>query len=121
MKHKGKHTKLKPWDDDPNIDRWKINKFYLSWNEIGMLEASSFSTLFPRYSGQIQLSNWFIFVLFFFFGYLADFRFLVFQLLCAKKYLQEVWPTMKSSLKEFGISCELNLVSFCKCFFFLIN
>ena len=79
MKHKGKHDKPKPWDDDPNIDRWKIDKFDLSWNETGMLEVSSFSTLFPRYSGQIQLSNWFIFGMFFFFGYLAEFRFLVFN------------------------------------------
>ncbi|KAK7853099.1 krr1 small subunit processome component like protein [Quercus suber] len=27
-----------------------------------------------------------------------------------EKYLQEVWPTVKSALKEFGVSCELNLV-----------
>ena len=76
------------------------------------------SPLFPRYRGRIQISNWFIIVLFFFFGYLADFRFLVFQLPCAEKYSQEVWPTVKSSVKEYGISCELNLVSFCKWFFF---
>ncbi|XP_030975401.1 KRR1 small subunit processome component homolog [Quercus lobata] len=74
MKHKGKHDKPKPWDDDPNIDRWKIEKFDLSRNETGMLEVSGF------------------------------------QLLCAEKYLQEVWPTVNSSLKEYGISCELNLV-----------
>lgn len=76
-KHKGKHDKPKPWDDDPNIDRWKIEKFDPSWNESGMLEVSSFSTLFPIYR---------------------------------EKYLQEVWPTVKSALKEYGISCELNLV-----------
>ncbi|XP_065629116.1 uncharacterized protein LOC112024882 [Quercus suber] len=51
-------------------------KFDLSWNETGMLEVSSFSTLFPQYR---------------------------------EKYLQEVWPTVKSSLKEYGISCKLNL------------
>ena len=118
MKHKGKHDKPKPWDDDSNIYHWKIDKFNLSWNETGMLEVSSFSILFPRYRGQIQISHWFICVLFFFFGYLVDFRFLVFQLLCGEKYFQEVWPTVKPSLKEYGISCELNLVSFCKCFFF---
>nr|XP_023909354.1 KRR1 small subunit processome component homolog [Quercus suber] len=76
-KHKGKHDKPKPWDDDPNIDRWTIEKFDPSWNESGMLELSSFSTLFPQYR---------------------------------EKYLQEVWPTVKSALKEFGVSCELNLV-----------
>ena len=50
-KHKGKHDKPKPWDEDPNIDRWKIEKFDPSWNEGGMLEVSSFSTLFPQYLG----------------------------------------------------------------------
>ncbi|KAF5735800.1 KRR1 small subunit processome component [Tripterygium wilfordii] len=76
-KHKGKHDKPKPWDEDPNIDRWTIEKFDPSWNERGMLEVSSFSTLFPQYR---------------------------------EKYLQECWPMVKSALKEYGISCELNLV-----------
>ncbi|MED6168326.1 Ribosomal RNA assembly protein mis3 [Stylosanthes scabra] len=76
-KRKGKHDKPKPWDEDPNIDRWKIEKFDPSWNEGGMLEVSSFSTLFPQYR---------------------------------EKYLQEAWPLVKSALKEFGVSCELNLV-----------
>ncbi|XP_057441533.1 KRR1 small subunit processome component homolog [Lotus japonicus] len=76
-KRKGKHDKPKPWDDDPNIDRWKVEKFDPSWNEGGMVEVSSFSTLFPQYR---------------------------------EKYLQEAWPLVKSSLKEFGVSCELNLV-----------
>ncbi|XP_021908504.1 KRR1 small subunit processome component homolog [Carica papaya] len=77
MKKKGKHDKPKPWDDDPNIDHWKIEKFEPSWNGGGMLDVSSFSTLFPQYR---------------------------------EKYLQEAWPMVKSALKEFGISCELNLV-----------
>ncbi|KAJ3684770.1 hypothetical protein LUZ61_013934 [Rhynchospora tenuis] len=76
-KHKGKHDKPKPWDEDPNIDRWKVEKFDPSWNEGGMLEVSSFSTLFPQYR---------------------------------EKYLQEVWPMVKTALKEFGVACELNLV-----------
>ncbi|XP_048330090.2 KRR1 small subunit processome component homolog [Ziziphus jujuba] len=76
-KHKGKHDKPKPWDEDPNIDRWKIEKFDPSWNEGGMLEVTSFSTLFPSYR---------------------------------EKYLQEAWPIVKSALKEYGISCELDLV-----------
>ena len=49
-RHKGKHDKDKPWDD-PSIDHWKIDKFDPSWNEGGMLEVSSFSTLFPQYRG----------------------------------------------------------------------
>ncbi|PON46967.1 Ribosomal RNA assembly KRR [Parasponia andersonii] len=76
-KPKGKHDKPKPWDEDPNIDRWKIEKFDPSWNEGGMLEVSSFSTLFPQY---------------------------------LEKYLQEIWPKVKSDLKGHGVSCELNLV-----------
>lgn len=51
-KHKGKHDKPKPWDEDPNIDRWTVEKFDPSWNEGGMLEVSSFSTLFPVYRGK---------------------------------------------------------------------
>ncbi|XP_031255275.1 KRR1 small subunit processome component homolog isoform X2 [Pistacia vera] len=76
-KNKGKHDKPKPWDEDPNIDRWKIEKFDPSWNEGGMLEVSSFSTLFPQYR---------------------------------EKYLQQAWPMVKGALKEYGVSCELNLV-----------
>lgn len=52
-KHKGKHDKPKPWDEDPNIDHWKVDKFDPTWNEGGMLEVSSFSTLFPQYRGTL--------------------------------------------------------------------
>lgn len=57
-KHKGKHDKPKPWDDDPNIDHWKIDKFDPSWNESGMLEVSSFSTLFPQYREKYLQEAW---------------------------------------------------------------
>ncbi|KAI9195570.1 hypothetical protein LWI28_016203 [Acer negundo] len=57
-KHKGKHDKPKPWDDDPNIDRWNIEKFDPSWNEGGMLEVSSFSTLFPQYREKYLQEAW---------------------------------------------------------------
>ncbi|KAK1587520.1 hypothetical protein Q3G72_013802 [Acer saccharum] len=57
-KHKGKHDKPKPWDDDPSIDRWKIEKFDPSWNEGGMLEVSSFSTLFPQYREKYLQEAW---------------------------------------------------------------
>ncbi|KAJ3695016.1 hypothetical protein LUZ60_000393 [Juncus effusus] len=76
-KHKGKHDKPKPWDEDPNIDRWTVEKFDPAWNQGGMLEVSSFSTLFPQYR---------------------------------EKYLQDVWPLVKQSLKGVGVACELNLV-----------
>ncbi|KAF3433351.1 hypothetical protein FNV43_RR24453 [Rhamnella rubrinervis] len=72
----GKFDKPKPWDQDPNGDRWEVEKFDPSWNEGGMVDVTSFSTLFPEYRG---------------------------------KYLQDAWPSVKSALKEFGISCELNL------------
>ncbi|KAF4397190.1 hypothetical protein CsatB_027559 [Cannabis sativa] len=57
-KHKGKHDKPKPWDDDPNIDRWKVEKFDPSWNEGGMLEVSTFSTLFPQYLEKYLQESW---------------------------------------------------------------
>ncbi|KAL5736845.1 hypothetical protein ACOSP7_031299 [Xanthoceras sorbifolium] len=57
-KHKGKHDKPKPWDDDPNIDHWKVEKFDPSWNEEGMLEVSSFSTLFPQYREKYLQEAW---------------------------------------------------------------
>jgi hypothetical protein len=59
-KHKGKHDKPKPWDEDPNIDRWKVEKFDPTWNEGGLLEVSSFSTLFPQYRG-FNFTNHFFF------------------------------------------------------------
>ena len=38
----------------------------------------------------------------------------LFYVSCIKeKYLQDVWPTIKSALREHGITCELNLVSIC--------
>lgn len=56
-RYKGKHDKDKPWDD-PSIDHWKIEKFETSWNEPGMLEVSSFSTLFPQYREKYLQECW---------------------------------------------------------------
>lgn len=56
-KHKGKHDKPKPWDD-PSIDHWKVEKFDPSWNEVGLLEVSSFSTLFPQYREKYLQEVW---------------------------------------------------------------
>lgn len=47
----GKFDKPKPWDEDPNLDRWAVEKFDPSWNEGGMVDVTSFSTLFPEYRG----------------------------------------------------------------------
>jgi hypothetical protein len=74
-RHKGKHDKPKPWDEDPNIDRWKIEKFDPSWNESGLVAESSFSTLFPVYIGPLkpQKCPFNFFSLFFFVGVVLQF------------------------------------------------
>jgi hypothetical protein len=56
-KKKGKHDKPKPWDT-PDIDHWKLERFDPSWNEGGMLEESSFSTLFPQYREKYLRETW---------------------------------------------------------------
>ncbi|KAL8162126.1 hypothetical protein V2J09_013615 [Rumex salicifolius] len=56
-RHKGKHDKPKPWDD-ASIDHWKVEKFDPSWNDGGMLEVSSFSTLFPQYREKYLQEVW---------------------------------------------------------------
>ncbi|CAA7027022.1 unnamed protein product [Microthlaspi erraticum] len=58
VRKKGKHDKDKPWDNDPNLDRWKIEKFDPAWNPTGMLEVSSFSTLFPVYREKYLQDSW---------------------------------------------------------------
>ena len=50
-KKKMKHRKEKPWDTD-DIEHWKVEKFDPEWNPSGMLEESSFATLFPAYRGR---------------------------------------------------------------------
>ncbi|KAI4388019.1 hypothetical protein MLD38_000396 [Melastoma candidum] len=57
-RNKGKHDKPKPWDEDPSIDHWKIDRFDPSWNETGLLEVSSFSTLFPKYREKYLQEAW---------------------------------------------------------------
>lgn len=49
-KKKGKHDKPKPWDTD-DIDHWKIEPWDPTANYGGLLEESSFATLFPQYRG----------------------------------------------------------------------
>lgn len=56
-KYKGKHDKPKPWDTD-DIEHWKQEKFDPSYNEGGMLEESSFATLFPAYREKYLRETW---------------------------------------------------------------
>ena len=42
-----KYRKEKPWDNDPTLDKWKVDKFTPEDNPHGLLEESSFAVLFP--------------------------------------------------------------------------
>ena len=55
-KKRRKYEKPKPWDTD-DIEHWKIEPFDPSHNPSGMLEESSFATLFPQYRGMIILHS----------------------------------------------------------------
>lgn len=45
---KDKYRKEKPWDTD-DVDHWKIDEFKPEDNPNGLIEESSFATLFPKY------------------------------------------------------------------------
>ena len=69
--------KDKPWDNDPNLDKFKIEKFSKGDMKNSLLEESSFAVLFPQYR---------------------------------EKYIKEIFPHIKKSLKEYGIKAELDLI-----------
>ncbi|CAI7816832.1 unnamed protein product [Closterium sp. NIES-54] len=52
-----KYRKPKPWDTD-DVEHWKVDKFDPSWNPTGLLEESSFATLFPQYREKYLREAW---------------------------------------------------------------
>lgn len=54
---KNKYRKDKPWDTD-DIDHWKVDTFLKEDNPNGLLEESSFATLFPQYREQYLKQVW---------------------------------------------------------------
>ena len=77
-KEKKNYKKDKPWDNDPNLDKWKEDEFLPEHNPNGMIEESSFSCLFPQYR---------------------------------EKYLREVWPLVKNTLKKYKLDGEVDLIN----------
>jgi ribosomal RNA assembly protein len=55
---KDKWRKPKPWDNDPDLDKWVVEKFEPEMNKNGMIEESSFSVLFPQYREKYLKEVW---------------------------------------------------------------
>lgn len=70
-----RNRKEKPWDNDPTLDKWKIEEFKEGDMKNTLLETSNFSVLYPSYR---------------------------------EKYINETFPFMKMTLKDYGIKCELD-------------
>ena len=50
------HKKDKPWDHE-GINHWEVVTIHKEDNPTGMLEESSFATLFPKYRGKVAEST----------------------------------------------------------------
>eukprot|EP00826_Nyctotherus_ovalis_P025669 TRINITY_DN1991_c0_g1_i8.p1 TRINITY_DN1991_c0_g1~~TRINITY_DN1991_c0_g1_i8.p1 ORF type:complete len:360 (-),score=132.55 TRINITY_DN1991_c0_g1_i8:93-1172(-) len=57
-KKKRNYRRDKPWDNDPTLDKWKIEEFKPEDNPAGLLEESSFSVLFPQYREKYIKEIW---------------------------------------------------------------
>ncbi len=53
-----KNRKPKPWDNDPTLDKWKVEKFLPEENTNGLLEESSFAVLFPQFREKYLREVW---------------------------------------------------------------
>lgn len=53
MPPRPQHKKDKPWDNE-SIDHWALQPFSKEDNPGGLLEESSFATLFPKYRGEYE-------------------------------------------------------------------
>lgn len=53
-----KYRKDKPWDNDPTLDKWKVDEFNPDDNPHGVLEESSFAVLFPQYREKYIKEIW---------------------------------------------------------------
>jgi ribosomal RNA assembly protein len=53
-----RYRKDKPWDNDPTLDKWKIEEFKPEDNPSGLVDESSFATLFPQYREKYLKEVW---------------------------------------------------------------
>ena len=53
-----RYERDKPWDNDPTLDKWVVEKFEPEHNPNGMVEESTFSVLFPQYREKYIKEIW---------------------------------------------------------------